>query len=182
MTLISDIHTDGDVLRARKLAAFPENGQSYAIVQAERTNAVILTYDCDVDRGLENIAAGNPPAPVELVTVAAVRPVLAGFTDEQRSAVRAGKRPRFALIPATNDSPEGLVDYSSVQQISLRILVPRAMHGRVSGMGTYGQLRLLERLAHAIGDVVRRQAPAGADDPTLFRRAFEVLEPADGAG
>lgn len=176
--MIDDVHSDGDALTARKIVAWPANGRSYAIVQIERSDAVILTYDCDIDRGLENVVAGNPPAPVELVTVTAMRRAPEDFNDEQRNAVRSGRRPRFALIPATNAHPEGLVDFSSVQQISLRVLVPLAMQDRKCSMGTYGQLRLLERLAHALGDVVRRQAPVGPDNPRLFRQAFEALEAA----
>lgn len=153
----------------------PATGAAYAIVQIERTDAVILTYDCDIDRGLENIVAGNAPAPAELITVTAVRPVPHEFDTARLDQIRAGGTARYALIPATNAHPHALIDFSAMQQISLRVLVPFAIADRKCSMGLYGKLRLLERLAHALGDVVRRNAPQGADNPRLFREAFNRL-------
>jgi hypothetical protein len=160
---------------AKRLLEFPDSGSAYAIVQVERADAVILTYSCDIDRGLENIVAGNAPAPVELITVTAVRPV-GDHLKPKLDAILKGDMPRFALIPATIKEPELLVDFSSIQQISLRVLVPIAFHSRRHSVSTYGQLKLLERMAHALGDQFRRvNAVEGSGDLQLFAKAYEQI-------
>jgi hypothetical protein len=159
-------------IRGRRARTFEQ--QSYGLVQIEKCDAIVLTYSCDIDRGLENIAAGAVPAPVELVTVTAVRPVTP--TIESRiDQIRRGGMPRFATIAATNAHPELIVDFSSIQQISLRVLIP-CLDARRYSLRQQGQYRLLERMAHALGDVFRTtrhdQAPP---DRTLLSRAAEAL-------
>lgn len=172
--LLDDVAVDKDQLSARRLTAFPTNGTAYALTQVELVDAVILTYDCDIDRGLENIVAGNERDPVELITVTAVRPA-EGNVAAKINDIRAGRMPRFAQIEATTTQPQMFVDFASIQQISLRVIVPLAFRGRRHGMNGRGQWRLIERMAHALGDIVRRGAAGNVDDPMLFKAAYDRL-------
>jgi hypothetical protein len=169
---LDDVDFKGSSLSARRVDTFA--GNAYALVQVEKTRAIILTYSCDIDRGLENIVSGAAPDPVELVTVTAVRDI-DDQLQQKLGDIRAGRMPRFASIQGTTWQPELLIDYSAIQQISLRVLVPLAFTNRTSSLTAYGELKILERMAHAIGDQYRRIAPQGADDPNLFANAYARL-------
>jgi hypothetical protein len=174
LVFVEDIRSEDEGLTARKVTAIPDAGIAFAVVQVERCDAVLLTYDCDIDRGLESIVRNEGPNPVELVTIAATRPASEDLLAKL-DLIRLGRMPRFALIEARGSDPPLFVDFSSIQQISLRVLVPLAWRRRRCGMSSRGQLRLLERMAHSLGDVFRRNAVDGRDDSTLFERAAEVL-------
>jgi len=166
---------EGEELRVRIVQA-PILGESaYTIAQVFIADAVLLTYDCDIDRGLENIAGDGLLDPVESVTLAAALEVDERLIDNIRN-IRAGNMPRLASIPETVNHPELVIDFSTVQQVSLRVLAPIAYEHRRHSMTAPGQLRLMELLAHALGDVFRRECADPHGDASLFRRACEALQ------
>jgi hypothetical protein len=170
--LLDDIEASPESIRARRVTSIAES--TFALVQVERVDAIILTYSCDIDRGLENIVRDTGPDPVELVTVTAVRQIDDAVRPKLNDIYR-GRMPRFAAIPATTWHSEMLIDFSAIQQISLRVLVPLAFERRLCATAQYGQIRLLERMAHALGDQVRHNAADGVDAPDLFGKAHAVL-------
>jgi hypothetical protein len=147
----------------------------YGIVQLRVCDAIILTYDCDLDRGLEYIVGSQTPDAAELITVTGVIPCDKSFT-ENIPLIQRGRMPRFAYLPATTAHAASIVDFSMIQQVSLRVVLPNAYSRRRFGLTDTGQRRLMGRVAHALGDVIRRQGgdPNG-DDPSLFRRAYQAL-------
>jgi hypothetical protein len=165
---------EDDELRTRVVGLPPSGGSGYGIVQIAVARCIVLTYDCDIDRGLESIADGRDPDPVENMTVCAVIPVTSELYPKLAD-FRRGRMPRFAYLPSTIEREEYLIDFSTIQQMSLRILVPLAYGHRTFGLTNNGQLRLMERLAHSLGDVFRRARGADPGDASLLRRAHQVL-------
>jgi hypothetical protein len=138
-------------------------------------NAIILTYDCDLHRILRRICAGEARVPEDVSTVAAV--FEPAPDNPQLGNIVAGRMPLYTYLPATTRSPAYVVDFTTIQNVDMRMMLQSIKkNGRVQTLRRpYGQWRLLETLAQALGDVFRRGAAGPDDEPTLLRRALELV-------
>jgi hypothetical protein len=162
----------GTDTRFRIVDEKPEQG--YSVGQTAISDAVILTYDCDLDRVLERIADGLPRASEDSCTVAAAFAVRENEPNLRN--IELGRMPRYSFLPATVNSEARIIDFSTLQNVDFRLLLQSARDfGRRFSVTQLGQLRLVETLAQAMGDVFRRSRPGGPDDPDLLRRAIEAL-------
>jgi len=173
ITLVDKPARDSDRLSARVLDKLESGQSAYAIVQVTITDAVILTYDCDLDPALYHVRDGRAPDASDLITVAAATEPR-DFGKDQLRSVREGKMPRYAYLPESTKWPARIIDFSTIQQIDIRELLPRAVRERRFGLTEKGQLRLLEALAQVIGDVFRRERN-GPGDPRPLIDAFKTL-------
>jgi hypothetical protein len=139
-----------------------------------------MTYDCDIDRVLARIDADLPRQNDDVCTVVAAFPADNPKYAEHLPEIKSGKMPRFVHIPAVVHAPARILDFSTLQTVDMRALVRIAGqdNGRLISVTAHGQLRLLELLAHAIGDMYRRQRPGGIDDGELFARVYRKLSAA----
>jgi hypothetical protein len=72
VTLLARPERDAGQLRAQTLDRIEPGQSAYAIVQVTISDAIILTYDCDIDGALYSLLEGEASADdAELLTVAA---------------------------------------------------------------------------------------------------------------
>ena len=171
---IAWLQQEGAGANARLRIVSEERRGGYSMGQTFVSDAAILTYDCDIDRILERILNGIPRAPEDVCTVVAALPV----TPEQANLrdIQRGAMPRYTFLPETTFSAPRILDFTTLQNVDLRLILKSLKcNGRLLGVSDPGQYRLIESLAHELGDVFRRGRAGGVNDPTLFARALALI-------
>jgi hypothetical protein len=180
MRLIGQPKTEDDVLHAPVITELKHGETAFAVTQVSMLDAIVLTYDCDIDDALYGIRNqdddGNP-----LVTVAAARE-LDVYHKTRLNIIAKGGMPGLAYFPSGTKWPDRIIDFSTMQTIDMRVLLPRIPY-RLVGLTNRGQLRLVEAMGHAIGDVYRRRrGPGDAGNPSLLADAYRAFSGNDFPG
>jgi hypothetical protein len=165
-------HAEGSELRATILPELRYGDTAYTIVQVTLGDAIILTYDCDIDSSLSAVKAGQAPDANDLITVAAAVE-LTDYHKANLGHIAAGRMPRFVHLPASTSWPARIIDFTTIQQVDMRVLLPRVPE-RMFGLNDGGQLRLVEVFDDAIGGPFRRKR-VGPDDPNLLADAYKAF-------
>ena len=137
-----------------------------------RCDAMILSYDCEIDRVLRRIRDHKEPEYTDYVTVAAVRPELFHAQGGVINDIKKNGIARYLYLPPSTVSGGDVVDFTATQSIPLRRLLQSE---RRFGMADVdATARLLRNFAYHLGSDERRAEP-GRDEPTLLADALKAL-------
>jgi hypothetical protein len=148
----------------------PED-QSFGLVELVRSDAIVLTYDCEIDRVLRWIRDGKQFAHHHVCTVAAV------YRAEQiersvAGTARKGGVTRYLCIESRGEHAERFVDFSTMQNIPLERLLGS---NRLFGVATArGAITLMQRFAYFFGSD-KRKKNVGPDEPDLLRDTLKKI-------
>lgn len=153
-------------------AFFPADRSEIALIRVFSTEAIVLSYDCEIDRVLRRIKKQKQYQVSDVATAAAVYPISL-FAKSAQNEIRMEKSARYLLIEPSTVYVERVVDFSSMQPIPMERLL-RGARNRSHGLTDGGRFNLISAFAFHLGDDKRRK---GADpaDPTLLEAALAAL-------
>jgi len=131
------------------------------------TNVILLSYACEIDKGIERFNEDQQSQPTDVCIVSAV-----GSTSRKIDQVMHGEVWSAFFLPGRTGESSYIVDFSSFQPISTMELVRCARLGRIRGLNVEGQTGLLKAFAQFLG-AGREWVP---DTPPMYARACEKLD------
>jgi hypothetical protein len=156
----------------RQLYARSGQASRRIVSEAALVDAMILSYDCEIDRILRRIRDGKEPEYQDSVTIAAVRPESFHAEGGVVGQIRKNGIPRYLYLPPSAVSGGDVIDFTTLQAIPLRRLL---RSDRRFGMANAdATARLLRNFAYHLGSDERR-AEQGPDEPTLLADALKAL-------
>ena len=150
----------------------PERGRvGQMVVDAGTFDAIVLSYDCEIDRILRNLGERQEAEYDDAVTVAVVRSADA-YDRSILGNIKQCRVPRFLYFPDSAVSAAAVADFTTTQSIPLARLLQSERRFALATVGATA--KLLRCFAYHFGSDERRQRP-GPDEPGLLAAALRAL-------